>query len=156
MNFDRKSKILRLSLYGAAVSIVAGIFCGAVLIFNPIATRPVSAQIDPLLERRVSQMEQRFYSIESRISRLKQNSRFPSAAATLPPQPGGNDIETRLLRSEVETLRLRVGEAECGLLKLDERTLTEAARRTRLKSAAGKIEPCRADPAAPLQLSARP
>lgn len=156
MNSGARSEILRLSLYAAAVSIVAGIFCAAALIFNVGTARPVSAQIDPLLERRVSQMEQRFYSIESRISRLEQTSRFPSAVPPLPTQTGGNDIEIRLLRSEIETLRLRVGEAECGLLKLDERTLAEAARQTRLKAAAGKIEPCRANAAAPLQLSARP
>ena len=101
------------------------------------------------LDRRLSLLEQRFYSVESSISRLQQY-----VAAQRPPvsQPGTSDRELLLIREEIQRLSLRMSEVECGLIKLDERT-TSAARR----NAAGKSnDPCRLTPDTPVRLSTHP
>lgn len=101
------------------------------------------------LDRRISLLEQRFYSIESSISRLQQYM-----ASQRPPvsQPSNNDRDIILLREEVQRLNLRLAEVECGVLKLDERT-TPASRRS---SAPKSTDMCRQNPETPLRLSARP
>ena len=98
------------------------------------------------LDRRLSLLEQRFYQIESSISRLQQY-----VAAQRPPvsQPSTSDRELSLMREEIQRLSLRVGEIECGLVKLDERTTT---RRNTGKS----NDPCRLNADTPVRLSARP
>jgi hypothetical protein len=103
------------------------------------------------LDRRISSLEQRLYSIESSINRLDQSARTQRAPAL---QPGVRDQEVELLRGEVRTLQLRVTEIECGLVKLDERTL--AARETRGNAGTKTADPCRLNPATPLRLSTRP
>jgi|SRR3954469_5605738 hypothetical protein len=109
-----------------------------------------SAQIgDAYLSRRVDQVEQRFYQLESRLNRLESESMRSSVSAV--PAHSQNDIEMQYLRTQTEGLRSRVGELECGVLRLDERTLP-ATRRMAKKS----TEPCRKDPEAVVQLSARP
>ena len=111
------------------------------------------AQSDQFLSRRVDQVEQRFYSIESRIGRIEQQQTRPAIS---PPIFNNSENDLSLLRSQVESLRLRVGEAECALLKLDERTLTPAARQVRARAAAAGTDVCRQDPGSPVRLSARP
>jgi hypothetical protein len=122
-------------------------------------TPTVYAQQDILLERRISQVEQRFYYIESRLNQLETESRFPGA---VPRTSTRNDTELGMLRTymetlrtELETLRGRVGEIECGVIKLDERTLTPSARQLRRQTAPDSGEPCRANPGSPVRLSAR-
>ena len=103
------------------------------------------------VENRLNMLEQRFRSIEMSISRLEQQSRLSgitTAAAR------GEDVS--LLRAEVEVLRRRLAEAECGLLRIDERTLAPAAREERRKAGGGATDPCRLNPPAPLSLPARP
>jgi hypothetical protein len=97
------------------------------------------------LESRLGQLEQRFISVEAGIRSLEQQVRFPSAA------PGANarDPEVGLLRAEVETLRRRLADVECGLTRVDERTLTPAAREARRKSPNAAAAPCRLDADAP-------
>ena len=137
-----------LAVVGAAVVVYFG-FVGL------FGERAVSAQSgDPFLSRRVDQLEQRFYQLESKIDRVEQESRRPAVAS--PSITGGNDTEIRLLRSELDGMRLRLGEAECGLLKVDERTLTPAARAARKKALVGGTENCRVNAAAAVELSARP
>ena len=104
------------------------------------------------IESRLGQLEQRLYTIESSLRGLEQQARVSAA----PPRAGGRDPEISLLRSEVETLRLRLAETECGLTKLDERTLTPATREARRKTAADHEDPCRLNPDASLRLTARP
>jgi predicted nucleic acid-binding Zn-ribbon protein len=106
------------------------------------------------LERRISLLEQRFYGVESSINRLEQQSRLSQSAAM--PSDGERNLEINLLRSEIETLQRRLVEVECGLTKLDERTLTPAAREARRRAASGNTEPCRLNADAPLKLSTRP
>ena len=99
------------------------------------------------LDRRLSLLEQRFYSVESSISRLQQyvTSQRPQVS-----QPSTSDREIILLREEVQRLSLRLSEAECGLAKLDERT------GTRKSSAPKSTDPCRQNADTPLRLSTRP
>ncbi len=143
-------------LYVLAIAGVAiGIYSGLAGIFGERAVREVSAQQqDPFLSRRIDQMEQRFYQIENRLNRLETASR-PSGIAS-PSVTGGNDTEIRLLQSDVSSIRLRLGEAECGLLRLDERTLTNAARASRKKATVGGTENCRLNSGSAIELSARP
>ena len=147
----RNSVLYVLAIAGVAVgvySVVAGIFGAA-------AVREVSAQqTDPFLSRRLDSLEQRFYQLESKIDRVEQEARRPPVST--PSITGGNDAEIRVLRSELDSMRLRLGEAECGLLKVDERTLTAAARAARKKALAGGTENCRSNSGAAIELSARP
>lgn len=105
------------------------------------------------LERRISLLEQRFYSIESSINRLEQQATLGGRAA---PQSSMRDPEVGLLRGEVEALQRRLIEVECGLVRLDERTLAPAAREARKTTDTAATDPCRLNATAPLRLSTRP
>lgn len=104
------------------------------------------------IESRLSQLEQRFYSVEASIRVLEQQARFAAAA----PGASASSSDVRLLRSEVDTLRQRLAQVECGLMRVDERTLTPAAREARRKATASTADPCRLDPDTPLRPEARP
>jgi|ERR1043165_740939 hypothetical protein len=102
------------------------------------------------LDARVSQLEQRLYMIENSMRTLEQQSRISSmnqrgAGVTL------DDIA--LLRSEIQTLQARLMEDECALAKLDERTLTPAARDARRKAVGN--DPCRLNFELPLRPPSR-
>lgn len=126
----------------------------AIVLFNGISgllgkeTQSVSAQSDIFLSRRIDQIEQRFYQIESRINRIELESR---TAVSTPRMTDNKDTEIALLRSQSDSLRTRVGEIECSLLRLDERTLPAAQRR----GSTGN-DPCRQDWGVPVRLSVRP
>jgi hypothetical protein len=129
-----------------AYSLLAGVF-------GERATPTASAQSDMYLSRRIDQVEQRFYGIESRLSRLE----MPRPTTVTPPLVSStNETELEFLRSQVNSLRTRLGEAECALLRLDERTLTAAARAARARVGPRDSDKCRQDLTAPIQLSARP
>ena len=106
------------------------------------------------LERRISQLEQRFYSVEATINRLDQQSRLSQSVPT--PSTSGRDLEIRVLSSQLELLQRRLAEVECGLVKLDERTTTPAVREARKRTNAISTDPCRLNAEAPLRLSTRP
>jgi len=101
------------------------------------------------LEQRLNQLEQRFYSIESSIRNLEQQSRIGGANQR---DLGQEDVAR--LRAEVQTLQLRLADDECALARLDERTLSPTMRASRQRSA-GRTEPCRANADAPLRLPDR-
>ena len=105
------------------------------------------------LDRRISALEQRLYSIESSISRLQIQA--SSSMSSTPPQ-AGRDLELDRLRSEVELLNARVRELECGVAHLDERTLPAAAKEARSRAGAQSKDPCRLNPETPVRLSSRP
>lgn len=101
------------------------------------------------LDRRLSLLEQRFYSVESSLTRLQQ---YVAAQRPSVSQPSAADREIRLISEEIQRLTRRMIEIECGMIKLDERT-TPASRR----NAAGKPDdPCRLNPETPVRLSTRP
>ena len=104
------------------------------------------------LDRRISTIEQRFYSLESSINQLRQQmaSSRPSSVT-----PNARDPEVERLRSEVQLLQERIREVECAAAKLDERTLSPAAREAR-RAGGQTADPCRLRPETPVQLSGRP
>ena len=129
-------------------------YLGISAVTNGWFTTTAFAQQDPFLSQRINRIEQRFTTIETRLSQLEQQTRFPSS--TRNSASSTSETEIRLLRSQIDTLQLRMAETECGLLRLDERTLNNTARQTTRKSGTGKTDICRQMPNAPLELSARP
>lgn len=98
------------------------------------------------LDARITQLEQRLYTLETSLRNVEQQSRLAGMS-----QRGNDDVT--LLRSELQTLQVRVMEDECALAKLDERTLTPTAREAR-KRAAGS-DPCRLNFELPLRPQTR-
>lgn len=103
------------------------------------------------LDRRINSLEQRLYGIESNISRLQQQVTVSSRST---PAPTSRDPEIDQLRIEVETLRGRVRELECGLAQIDERTLSAAAKARRRAGEQAK-EPCRLNPEESIPIKVR-
>jgi hypothetical protein len=103
------------------------------------------------LDRRLSTLEQRLFLIESNITQLQQRVQYAQ-----PQQPAvtttTRDPEVERLRAELSLLQSRLGEVECGVLKLDERTLPAAARAQQAKP----TDPCRSQPNTHVRLSSRP
>jgi len=90
------------------------------------------------LDARISQLEQRFYTVENSLRTLEQQSRISGM------NRGGGSVtpdDIAVLRSEIQTLQVRIMEDECALAKLDERTLTPTAREARRRAAGN--DPCR-------------
>jgi hypothetical protein len=126
---------------------------------NDMTTTVHAQQVDAMLDRRISQVEQRFYYLETRINRLESDSRSSSvlsgSSTTNQLQLGQLRTDLDSLRTEMDSLRSRVGDLECGLLKVDERTLSPTARQRR-RSAQGPNDPCRAEAESPVRLASRP
>lgn len=143
MNLSKQSSLVLIVVLCAVIGVMANISRGS------SATAPAENQDPSSLDRRISLLEQRFYSIESNISRLQQY-----IAAQRPPvsQPTTSDRDVILMREEIQRLTLRVTELECGLSKLDERTTPATRRNSTDKS----TDPCRVNPETPVRLSARP
>lgn len=119
---------------------------GVVTLFrisSATANGPTPQQDIIRLENRITQLEQRLFSIETGLRTLEQQSRITSASGR-----GVSQDDLALLRSEIQTLERRLADDECGLAKLDERTLSPARR----KSAS---DPCRANVDTPLRLPDR-
>jgi uncharacterized protein YlxW (UPF0749 family) len=118
---------------------------------SPESSAP-PAQDVTYLNARLSSIEQRFYSLESNINQLRQQiaASRPSAVT-----PNNRDLEVERLRSEVQLLQERIREVECAAAKLDERTLSQAARDAR-RAGGREADPCRLRPETSVQLSTRP
>ena len=104
------------------------------------------------LDRRISMLETRLSSIESSLRSVQQQAMASERSTATQP---ARDPEVMLLRSEVEILNSRLRELECALVRLDERTLSAAAREARKRTAAQPSDPCRVNPDMPIQLSPR-
>ena len=103
------------------------------------------------LDRRISMLEQRFYTLETGMNRLQQvmaSQRSTGSSSNV------SDQEVDQLQAEVQRLQLRLNEVECGLLKLDERTATASGNRR--GGEARPADPCRQNPGTPLRLPTRP
>jgi chaperonin cofactor prefoldin len=145
MNSNNSLKYLRIGLPVFVLLIVA---IGLTIFFTGQGTNKVLAQQDPFLNNRVNQIERQFNMFETRINRLEQQSRFP----VVTPQTSLNrDMEINQMRSQIESLQLQIAALECGLVKLDERTLTTNARQARRKANPNENDRCRLDPNVPLQ-----
>jgi hypothetical protein len=103
------------------------------------------------LEARINQMEQRLYTIESSVRNVEQQSRIAGATGRGTVSP--DDIV--LLRSQIQALQVQLADDECGLAKLDERTLSPAMRDARRKAGVGGSEACRQNFERPLRLPER-
>jgi len=137
MSFSKLSYVVLVVFLCAVVGVMARVSIGK----SVSEVQDVSS-----LDRRISFLEQRFYQVESNISRLQQ-----FVAMQRPPvsQPGVSDRDLSVMREEVERLSLRVNELECGLVKLDERTLTR-------KTTTKPPDPCRLNVETPVRLSTHP
>lgn len=111
------------------------------------ATQDVSG-----LDRRISMLEQRFYSLETSMNRLQQIVTSQRSAGSS--SSDLRDREVDQLRQEMQRLQLRLSEVECGLLRLDERTTTASSNRR--GGEARPADPCRQNPGLPLRLPSRP
>ena len=98
------------------------------------------------LDRRLSTLEQRLFILESNIGQLQQQIQY---AQRQPATSAARDPEVDRLRLELNLLQSRLTEVECGVLKLDERTLSAATRAARPKP----TDTCRSQPNTPVQLS---
>ena len=138
MNLSKQSNLVLVVLLCAVIGVMASISRG-----NNATQDPSS------LDRRLSLLEQRFYSLESSISRLQQYvaTQRPSVS-----QPSTSDRELSLMREELQRLTLRMAEIDCGLIKLDERTTPAARRNPTAKS----NDPCRLNPDQAVRLSTHP
>jgi len=149
----RRLKRWRTSL--VILSTIIGITASALWVKNSSASVDASDTQDVTsLERRISLLEQHFYTLETSINRLQQQASLSERPTVA--QPGARDVEVTLLRSQVEMLQRRLNEIDCGMVKLDERTLSPAAREARRKAGTNNIDPCRLNVDAPLRLSTRP
>ena len=79
------------------------------------------------LDRRISMLETRLNTIESSVRTLEQQALMSRSSAA----PTARDPEVTLLRSEVEILMARIRELDCGLARVDERTLSASAKEAR-------------------------
>lgn len=101
------------------------------------------------LETRINQLEQRLYTIETNVRSLEQQSRVGMVTSrNVTPE------DVAALRAELQQLELRLADEECAIAKLDERTLSPAARTARVKSGA-RTEPCRLNADTPVRLPER-
>lgn len=139
------------SLWPAAFVLAAAL--AAVATYGGGGGAAAPAQDFTRIESRLGQIEQRIYTIEASVRSLELQTRLAGANAGRPTVP---DPEVNMLRTELNALRLRLAEVECGLARVDERTLTAPAREARRKAQAGATDPCRLNADAPLRLSSRP
>src|SRR5258708_1168178 len=139
MQYESRSKYL----WWPAVLLL----CVAALAVVARAGRAPEPQQDVIrLETRINQLEQRLYGIETSIRTLEHQSRLGNVSSR-----GVSQQDVALLTSQIQALQLRLVEDECGLAKLDERTLSPGARDTRRRSG-GRNDPCRANFDLPLRL----
>ncbi|HJP92125.1 MAG TPA: hypothetical protein VJ875_09235 [Pyrinomonadaceae bacterium] len=107
---------------------------------------PVPQQDIIRLESRLAQLEQRFYTVETSVRTLEQQSRLSGVTSRISPE------DLLRLQAELQTLQRRIIDDECSLAKLDERTLTAAMRDARRKAGIGNSDPCRNNFESPLRL----
>jgi len=141
MSFQKGFQLMAVAILAAVI--VAGLARGG----DASATQDVSG-----LDRRISMLEQRFYSLESSMNRLQQVVTSQRSAGSS--SSDLRDRELDQLQQEVQRLQLRLNEVECGLVKLDERTTTAGA--VRRSGEARPADPCRQNPGSPLRLPSRP
>jgi hypothetical protein len=135
MRFEKRIYWLMIAVLGA-------------VIWAAVSAGSAGAVQDPSsLDRRISMLEQRFYSLDSSMNRLQQ---LVASQRSTAPVSDPRDRELTQITEEIQRLQLRLVELQCGLLKLDERTST------RRSGEAKSSDPCRANPDLPLRFSSRP
>jgi len=153
----------RTSIRLIGIALIVGfvvMFSGRSSVTDSDITTTAHAQTDFALQRRVDMIEQRFYMMESRLNSLEQQSRYPSSTSPNSSVRTDSEISSlrtqmEIMRAQIDTLNRRLADVECGLLKVDERTLTQAARDMRRRGREDENEPCRLNPGTAVRLSAR-
>jgi len=135
----------------ALLVVVAGL--ALLVVYKISAARneyePATTQDAIRLEARINQLEQRFYTMETSLRTLEQQSRIGTLSSrNVTPE------EVAALRAALQTLDLRLSDDECAIAKLDERTLSAAARTARMRSGA-RTDPCRLNADTPVRLPER-
>ena len=149
MNILGSWRVSLLIMPFVTIAVMAGLHRGK----NPLPAGIGNNTQDVIsLDRRISVLEQRFYAVESKVNRLEQQVAFSQRTPT--PPNSGRELE--LMHHQMEMLERRLVEIDCGLVKLDERTLTPAAREARGSLGTNVNDPCRVNPGTPLRLSTRP
>jgi hypothetical protein len=103
------------------------------------------------LDRRISSLEQRLYSIENNISRLQLQSASPALSTST-----RRDAEVEEIRRSIDALQLQVNQLRCGVVHIDERTLPQTGRGPGRQSPGNRNDPCRLNPSAPVDLAGAP
>lgn len=147
MNFLKQSHLALVLILCAVIWMMANVSLGR----SSSGVTENATQDNASLDRRISLLEQRFYSLELSINRLQQAAVSQRSTGT---QSNIRDAEFNLIREELRRVTLQLAEIECGLLKLDERTARR--RDARSSSETRPADPCRVNPDAPLRLSTRP
>ena len=136
---------------GRRILLLAGLVAVALILVFKIsgptrAGNELNQQQDFLrLDNRITQLEQRLFSIETTLRNVEQQVRL----ASIPSRSGSQD-ELGRLRSDVDALQRRLTDYDCALAKLDERTLSPQRRELRRRT--GITDPCRTNSETPLQL----
>ena len=141
---QRRRAVLLMVVVGLAVLVVYKISSSARNEYEPAAPQDAIR-----LETRINQLEQRLYTIETNVRTLEQQARIGSATSR-----GVSPEEVAAIRAALQTLDLRLTDDECAIAKLDERTLTPAARVARARNAP-RTEPCRLSADTPVRLPER-
>src|SRR5262245_17336203 len=131
--------------------IVVVLFVGAMNRTGASSSTEGGTQDTAYLDRRISMLETRLYSIESSLRSLEQQAMLSRSS----PAQASRDPEVTLLRSEIEILKSRLREVDCGLAHIDERTLSVAAREARRRAFGQVQDPCRLEPERPVELTPR-
>lgn len=125
--------------------ILVSVFAFGLVLAARTSAGPAPQQDVIRIEARISQLEQRFYTVENSLRTLEQQSRMTG----MNPRGSVTPDDIVLLRSEIQTLHARIMEDECALARLDERTLSPTARDARRRTAGN--DPCRANFELPLR-----
>jgi hypothetical protein len=141
-----KNHIRVISWRSLVLMVIGG--AAAVSLFHTVSVARASNETQDVLrmENRLTQLEQRLFTIENSMRSLEQQSRTGNVSSRTVSQE-----EFNLLRSELQALARRLGDDECGIAKLDERTLSPQRRQAR-RAANGSDESCRQNSDAPLRL----
>jgi hypothetical protein len=142
---QRRRTVLLMVVVGLALLTVYKISSSARNEYEPAAPQDAIR-----LEARINQLEQRLYTIETSVRTLEQQSRIAGATSSRDISPQ----ELAAIRAALQTLDLRLSDDECAIAKLDERTLSPAARTARARTAP-RTEPCRLSADTPVRLPER-
>jgi uncharacterized protein HemX len=141
---NMRERSQRTLLWGVlvAVALILGVNISA----TTRADNELNQQQDFLrLDNRITQLEQRFFSLETTLRNVEQQSRLANI-----PTRSGNPDELARLRTDVDALQRKLTEYECAIAKLDERTLTPQKRALRKRT--GDSDLCRGNFDSPIQL----
>ena len=142
MEYKGRSTRLRWAMLSV---VIAGISVFSISLVGRTEAGPTQQQDVIRLEHRMTQLDQRLFTIENSLRNLEQQSRMSGVGSR-----GIRPEDLIQLQTELQTLQRRLSDHECALAKLDERTLSPAMRASRRKS--DPTDRCRANADTPLRL----